>query len=105
MLFLVDVVSQHLRGVRTPSVETTYYYGMNTAAALGQIVFGLFGLILVLQAPHLLTRWPAITLTIVAALLWLAISMKFLPYKEPKIISAVFVVLVIVAFAFGRKLL
>ena len=53
MLFLVDVVSQHLRGVRTPSVETTYFYGMNTAAALGQ--------------------------------------------KEPKIISGVFVVLVIVA--------
>ncbi|MFS0723569.1 hypothetical protein [Paenibacillus sp. 1P07SE] len=97
MLFIVDVLSQHIRGKRIPSIETTYYYGMNTAFALGEILFGLFGLILVMQAPTLLAQWPAVALTIAAAVLWLAISVTFLPYTEPKIISAVFVLLVIAA--------
>lgn len=34
--FFVDVVSQHYRGKRLPGLETTYYYGMHTAYALGQ---------------------------------------------------------------------
>ncbi|WP_379137838.1 hypothetical protein [Paenibacillus sp. sgz500958] len=99
MHFIVDVISQYVRGVRTPSTETTYYYGMNTAFALGEILFGLFGLILVLRAPELVVQWPVLTLTLAAAVLWLAFSIKFLPYKEPKFISAVFVLLVIAAIA------
>ncbi|WP_159067768.1 hypothetical protein [Paenibacillus ihuae] len=34
--FMVDVVSQYVRGVRATSRETTYYYDMNTAFALGK---------------------------------------------------------------------
>ncbi|WP_229521408.1 hypothetical protein [Paenibacillus monticola] len=70
---------------------------MNTAFALGEILFGLFGLVLVLQAPKLVVQWPVVTLTLVAAVGWLAISFMFLPYKEPKIISSIFVVLVLAA--------
>lgn len=97
MIFIVDVLSQYVRGTRSPGMETTYYYGMTTAFALGEILFGLFGLILLLHAPKLMTQWPAVTLTLAAAVLWLAFSIKFLPYKEPKIVSAVFGLLVIAA--------
>lgn len=97
MHFIVDVVSQYVRGVRVPGTETTFYYGMNTAFALGQIVFGLFGLILALKAPQLLGQWPAVTLTIAAAVGWLAISFIFLPYKEPRFVSFIFALLVIAA--------
>ncbi|WP_141499840.1 hypothetical protein [Paenibacillus luteus] len=58
MIFIIDVLSQYVRGKRAPSTETTYYYGMNTAFALGEILVGLFGLILVLQAPKLMDQWP-----------------------------------------------
>jgi len=95
--FIIDVVSQYVRGVRAPSTETTYYYGMNTAFAWGEILLGLFGLILALKAPQLLGQWPAIALTIAAAVGWLAISFIFLPYKEPRFVSSVFVLLVIAA--------
>lgn len=98
--FMIDVVSQYARGVRTPSKESTYYYGMNTAYAFGQIMFGALGLILALKVPHLMVDWPIIALTIVAAAVWLGISFVFLPYKEPKFISSIFSLLVITAAAF-----
>ncbi|KGE17644.1 hypothetical protein [Paenibacillus wynnii] len=97
MHFMVDVVSQYVRGVRSPGTESTYYYGMNTAFALGEVLFGLFGLILCLKAPQLAAEWPAVTLAIAAALAWLAFSFMFLPYREPKIISFIFALLVIAA--------
>ena len=34
--FAIDVVAQYARGKRVPSPETTLYYGLNTAYALGQ---------------------------------------------------------------------
>jgi hypothetical protein len=95
--FIVDVVSQYVRGVRAPGTETIYYYGMNTAYAFGQMLFGLFGLILALKAEQLVSQWPVVTLTIVAAVGWLAISFLFLPYKEPRFVSSVLVLLVIAA--------
>lgn len=97
MHFIVDVVSQYVRGVRAPSTETTFYYGMNTAFSLGQVVLGLFGLILALKAPQLLGQWPAVVLTIVAAAGWLVISFLFLPYKEPRFVSAISALLIIAA--------
>jgi hypothetical protein len=101
--FIIDVVSQYVRGVRAPSTETTYYYGMNTAFALGEILFGVFGLILALKAPQLLGQWPAVTLTIAASVGWLAMSFMFLPYREPRFVSAVFVLLVIAAAVSSLK--
>lgn len=97
MHFIIDVVSQYVRSIRAPSTETTYYYGMNTAFSLGQVVLGLLGLILALKAPPLLGQWPAVTLTIAAAVGWLVISFMFLPYKEPRFVCAIFVLLVIAA--------
>lgn len=97
MHFIVDVAAQYLRGAREPSTETTYYYAMNTAFSLGQLIFGLFGLLLLLQAPKLMTQWPVITLTFSAAILWFLYSLVFLPYKEPKFVSAAVVLLVIAA--------
>lgn len=97
--FIVDVASQYVRGVRAPSTETTFYYGMNTAFSFGEIIIGIFGLILAHKAPQLLDQWPAVILTIAAAIGWLAISILFLPYKEPRFISAISVLLVISAAA------
>ncbi|MFB9331126.1 hypothetical protein ACFFSY_34765 [Paenibacillus aurantiacus] len=97
MHFIIDVISQYVRGIRVPSTETTFYYGMNTAVSLGQIILGVFGLILAQKAPQLLNQWPAVILTVTAAVGWLAISFIFLPYKEPKFISAISALLVIAA--------
>lgn len=97
MHFIIDVISQYVRGIRVPSTETTFYYGMNTAFSLGQIILGVFGLVLAQKAPQLLNQWPAVILTVTAAVGWLAISFIFLPYKEPKFISAISALLVIAA--------
>jgi hypothetical protein len=38
--FAIDVLSQYLRGKRVPGPETTLYYRLNSAFALGQVLFG-----------------------------------------------------------------
>jgi hypothetical protein len=97
MHFVIDVLSQYLRGKRVPGPETTLFFGLNTAFALGQVLFGVLGLLVARQAPGVLSQWPAITLSIVAALCWLAFTFVFLDYWEPKFAAAVFAVLVIAA--------
>ena len=57
--FAVDVVAQYARGKRVPGAETTLYYGLNTAYALGQVLFGLLGLLVARRAIGLLREWPA----------------------------------------------
>jgi protein-S-isoprenylcysteine O-methyltransferase Ste14 len=99
MHFVIDVLSQYLRAKRVPGPETTLFFGLNTAFALGQILFGVLGLLVARQAPDVLSQWPAITLSIVAALCWLAFTLVFLDYWEPKFAAAVFTVLVIAAAA------
>lgn len=93
--FVIDVVSQYLRGKRVPGHETTLFFGLNTAFALGQVMFGLFGLLVARQALEVLGQWPAIVLCLAAALGWLAFSFIFLEYWEPKFAAAVFVVLIV----------
>lgn len=44
--FLIDVVSQHARGLRQPGPETDLYYGLHSAYGLGQAAFGAMGLYL-----------------------------------------------------------
>jgi len=97
MHFINDVVSQYLRGIRAPGSETTLYFGLNTAYALGQLLYGLFGLIIALQAPGILGQWPMVALGLAAAAGWLGISFIFLKYWEPKLIIAIFLLLVIIA--------
>jgi hypothetical protein len=97
--FAVDVVSQYLRGKRAPGLETTLYYGLNSAFALGQVAFGLLGLFLARRAMGLLTETPALILSAAAASGWLAITFLFMEYREPKFNAGIFCALVAAAFA------
>lgn len=42
--FLIDVVSQHFRGLHRPGPTTDLYYGLHSAYGLGQAAFGAMGL-------------------------------------------------------------
>ncbi|APR82043.1 Hypothetical protein A7982_07392 [Minicystis rosea] len=103
MHFAIDVVSQHLRGKRVPSAETTLYYGVHSAFAFGQLVFGLLGLWLAWRARDLLSELPVATLSCVAAAGWLAIAVLFMEYWQPKLNAAIFGVLVVAAALTGRR--
>lgn len=95
--FVIDVVSQYMRGKRAPGPETTLYYGLNTAFALGQVLFGLLGLWIAWRSIDLLSERPAMILSFAAAIGWLAITFAFMEYWEPKLNVAVFAVLIIAA--------
>ena len=97
--FAVDVVSQHLRGKHPPGIETTLYYGLHSAFALGQVAFGLLGLFMAWRATHLLSETPAMILSVAVALGWLAITFVFMEYWEPKLNVGIFCVLIVAAFA------
>lgn len=96
--FIVDVVSQHLRGKHAPGPETTLYYGLHSAFALGQVMFGLLGLWLAWRALPVISATPALALALLAGLGWLAVTVLFMPYWEPKFNVGVFCVLVLAAF-------
>lgn len=93
--FVVDVLAQYVRDKRIPGPETTLYFGMNTAYALGQIVVGVLGLLAAHEAPRLFSRWPALALTLGAALSWLTLSFVFIEYREPRMAMGVFASLAI----------
>ncbi|MGV3621270.1 MAG: hypothetical protein ACO1OB_10655 [Archangium sp.] len=93
--FVIDVVSQKLRGVRAPSPETTLYYGLNASFALGQVALGAVGLWLMAKAPELVKSAPMTLITLLAGLAWLAITFLFIEYREPKIAVSLFLALFI----------
>jgi len=95
--FFVDVVSQYLRGKRDPGPETTLYYGLNAAFSLGQVAFGLLGLLVAWQAMSLLTQKPAALLAVAAACGWFLIALLFMEYWEPRFNAGVFCLLIITA--------
>lgn len=97
--FSIDVVSHIVRGKHAPGVETTLYYGLHSAFALGQVVYGLLGLFLAWRAMHLLSQTPAMLLSMAAALGWLAITFLFMEYWEPKLNVGIFCMLIVAAFA------
>jgi len=97
MHFVIDVLSQHLRGRRAPGPATTLYFGLNTAYALGQILFGVLCLLVARRAPALLGQWPAVVLSLGAALGWVGFGFVFLEYREPRIVAALFGALVVAA--------
>lgn len=98
MHFLADVVSQYLRGKRLPGLETTLYYGLNSAFSLGQVAFGLLGLLVAWRAMSLFSETPMLILTVAAAFGWLAITFLFMEYWEPKFVAGIFCALVVAAF-------
>jgi len=95
--FAIDVVSQYLRGKREPGLETTLYYGLNSAFSLGQVAYGLLGVFLAWRARDLLSETPLLILSIAAALGWLAITFMFMEYWEPKLNVGIFLALVVAA--------
>jgi hypothetical protein len=97
--FVIDVVSQHLRGKRVPGLETTLYYGMHSAFSLGQVAFGVLGLYLASRAMSLLTETPVLILSLAAACGWLAITLLFMEYREPRFNVSIFCVLIVAAIA------
>ena len=97
--FAIDVISQYLRGKRVPGAETTLYYGMNSAYAFGQVLFGVVGLGLCWRAATLAGGLPFAMLSLVAVLGWLAIGFLFIEYWEPKFGIAVFGLLIVARLA------
>jgi peptidoglycan/LPS O-acetylase OafA/YrhL len=100
--FAVDVVSQYLRGKRVPGPETTLYYGLNSAFALGQVLFGLMCLWSARRHPDLL-RDPSVALLAAAgAAAWLALTFTAMEYREPKLNAGVFAALLVIAIVAER---
>jgi hypothetical protein len=95
--FLIDVVSQYVRGKRVPGPEATLYYGLNTAYALGQVLFGLLGLLVAGRALDVLGHSPTVSLSLAAAACWLVFSFIFIEYWEPKVVAGIFGALAIAA--------
>lgn len=94
----IDVISQHLRGVRKPGIETTLYYGLNTAYGLSQILFAALALSVAYQyGPQLLARSVGLCIGLVAAAAWLAFCLAFIAYPHPRTTVAVFALLLVVA--------
>lgn len=101
--FVVDVVSQYLRGKRPPGVETTLYYGLNSAFALGQVLFGLICLWIAWRQPSLLAERPVVALCLAGAVAWLTITFAFMEYWEPKMNAGIFAALLIAALLTGPR--
>ena len=101
--FLVDVVSQKLRGVRAPSPETTLYWGLNSSFALGQVILGALGLFLAVRAPELLREAPVMLVSVLAGLAWLAITFLFIEYREPRANAVLINVLLWASLLAGRR--
>ncbi len=95
--FIVDVVSQHLRGKHPPGIETTLYYGLHSAFALGQLALGLVGLLLAWRAPQVFGQAPLLAISFIAGLGWLAITFQFMSYWEPKLNVSIFCALILAA--------
>ncbi|NOK15618.1 hypothetical protein [Corallococcus carmarthensis] len=103
MHFFADVMSQHLRGIRTPSAETTLYYGLHSSFALGQVVLGALGLFLARRAPDLLRASPAIVISMTASIAWLVIAVLFIEYWQPKANAALILALMLAVALTGRQ--
>ncbi len=101
--FVVDVVSQRLRGVRLPGPETTLYYGLNSGFSLGQVALGAVGLWLASRSPELLREAPMLLITALAGVGWLAMTFLFMEYREPKIAVSIFLALFVVSAVLGRR--
>ena len=97
--FCIDVMSQYLRGKRAPGPEATLYYRLNTTYALSEVLFAVQALLSVHSGAAFMDQWPGLTLGLFAATGWLVIGFALLEYREPRIVMAIFVVLLIAAAA------
>ena len=95
--FLIDVISQHLRGKRAPGPDTTLFYGLHSSFALGQVLYGLLCLWLAWTAPALAAQPQLTVLSLAAGLGWLAIASAFISYWQPKMNVSIFMALILAA--------
>jgi hypothetical protein len=102
MHFTIDVVSQYVRGKRVPGAETTLYYGLNSAYALGQVLFGLMCLWAARREPGLLREPVVVVLAGAGAAAWLALTFTAMGYWEPKLNAGIFIALLIAAIVLER---
>lgn len=93
--FMADVVSQLLRHKRAPSLETTLYYGLNSAYALGQALLAVSALWIMTSATRHQTS--TLVLALLAGIAWFAIAYLSMEYWEPRAACGVFIALVVVA--------
>jgi hypothetical protein len=91
--FGVDVVSQYLRGKRTPGPATTLYYGLNSTYALSQVLFAALALLAIRQGLPAMGRGYGLALGFLAACAWLVICHLFIEYPQPRNAAAVFAAL------------
>ncbi|MFD1034789.1 hypothetical protein ACFQ15_09010 [Sphingomonas hankookensis] len=100
--FAIDVVSQHLRGKHLPGPETTLYYGLHSAFAMGQVLFGLMCLWAARREPELLRDPWVAALAVAGGAAWLALTFLAMSYREPRINVAIFVALLLAAIVAVR---
>ncbi|WP_182629367.1 hypothetical protein [Clostridium chromiireducens] len=93
MHILIDVVSQYFRNTRVPSAETTLYWGLNIAYGMGQIIFGVFALLVARYAFGILKKLPTIALSYLAAGAWLVFGHFFIEYRQPQNMVFIFIAL------------
>ena len=102
MHFAIDVVSQYARGKRVAGAETTLYYGLNSAYALGQVLFGLICLWAAWRERGLLREPVVVLLACAGAAAWLALTFTAMDYWEPKLNAGIFIALLIGAIMLER---
>lgn len=95
--FCVDVVLQYLRGQRMPGSETTLYYGLNSAFALGQVAVGILGLFLAWRALSLASSLPVLGIAALAGIAWLSMTFMFMEYTEPRYATGIYCFLIFLA--------
>ena len=90
MHFGIDVVAHAIQGRHPPGRETTLYYGLQSAFALGKATFGVLGLLVIWRAPLLAGSAPFLSVSVLAGAGWLAIAWLFIDYRQPMLAATVF---------------
>lgn len=95
--FIADVLSQYFRGLRKPGYETTLYYGLHSAYALGQVVFAIVALLLIRSGSTFMESPAGMAISFTAVLGWLAIALLFIEYTPPKMFIGLVLALLVAA--------
>ena len=93
--FAVDVVSQHIRGKRTPGPATTLYYGLNSTYAASQILFAALALVTIRHDGTALGQGYGLVLGFLAACAWFLLCLRFLEYSQPRAAVVMFLGLLV----------
>ena len=88
--FSFDVVSQYLRGKRTPGRATTLYYGLNSTYAASQVLFAALALFAVRHGLTAMGQSCGLALGLLAACAWFILCLRFIEYPQPRVAVAVF---------------